>query len=121
MILILVSMLCSFAFPVEGSVGICMPAPAKEFKVCLDGSGFGLCGVDPPPTRAIQRTEHQGECLEACVLTPRCSSYNYFYDSTRCELFCVPFIQYAIVGNCFNYVVSSIFFRPVFGYGEYLF
>ena len=88
--------------------GICMSAPTKEFNVCLDGAGFGLCGVDPPPTRAIERTEHQGECMEACALTPGCASYNYFYDSTRCKLFCVPFIQYAIVENCFNYVVRDI-------------
>ena len=80
----------------------------KTFNICLDGAGIGLCGVDPPPTRSIERTEHQGECLRACALTPGCLSYNYFYDSTRCELFCVPFIQYAIVDKCFNYVVSGI-------------
>ena len=81
----------------------------KRFEVVTDSSGFIQCGVSPDPIHVLDRTEHQGECLEACAVSPGCSAYNYFYDSSRCELFCMP-TQYAVVENCFNYVVRMEYF-----------
>ena len=83
----------------------CPHAP-QRFHINPDSSGAERCSLWPPPVKILPRTEHHGECLEACALTPECSSYNYFYDTTRCELICHP-VHFGVVPNCINYLVSS--------------
>ena len=84
----------------------CPLSVPQRFKINPDSSGAERCSLWPPPVKILPRTEHHGECLEACALTPECSSYNYFYDTTRCELICHP-VHFGVVPNCINYLVSS--------------
>ena len=79
----------------------------KRFRINTDKNGMILCGVSTTSIKTIDQTEHQGECLEICAQYPRCYSYNYHYDTTKCELFCVP-TQFVILPNCFNYWVRFV-------------
>ena len=78
------------------------------FNINLDPDGLAMCGVSPAPLEVTQQTRHHGECLAACSRYPGCLSYNYHYDSTKCELYCVP-TDYAILPSCVNYMVRNLY------------
>ena len=80
-------------------------SPNSKFSLITDSHGVGVCGVSPGPLQVIDSTKHQGECLDSCARYPDCCSYNYHSDTTKCELFGSP-DAFAIIPNCFNYLVS---------------
>ena len=88
---------------------VCAPgmndAP-KTYRMIVNAIGMGLCCVSPAPFKAIEHTQHQGECLVLCAEYPGCQSYNFHPDSTKCELLPIP-EKTAIIQNCFNYIVST--------------
>ena len=104
-ILVLQLAACSSASP-----GVCGPGVGnpKTFKINLDVDGMGGCCDTCEPLHVLESTEHHGECLGACAEFPGCSSYNYHYDSTQCELFFCPPKNFSISSNCYNYIVSTI-------------
>ena len=89
---------------VASEVGVCEGNEIQAYHSNVDARGMGLCGVSPAPLKTIEHTQHHGECLASCAEFPGCFSYNFYHDSTKCELFCVP-EKYAIIPNCFNYLV----------------
>ena len=85
--------------------GVCEGNEVQAYyRLNVDARGMGLCGVSPAPLQTIEHTQHHGECLASCAEFPGCFSYNFYHNSTRCELFCVP-ERYAISPNCSNYLV----------------
>ena len=91
-------------------VPVCQAPPQdseqyQSYSINLDTNGRTQCGVLPRVLKVINRTQHHGECLQACARYPGCASYNYHYDTTQCDLFCYP-AQLAPSTKCFHYVVS---------------
>ena len=62
----------------------------QSYSINLDSHGRTQCGVLPRVLKVINRTQHHGECLQACARYPGCASYNFHYDTTQCDLFCYP-------------------------------
>ena len=78
----------------------------QTFSINLDSDGMGQCGVSPAPLKVIDWTEHHGACLAECAEFQGCSSYNYHYDTHKCELLCIP-TNYSSIPNCFHYLVRN--------------
>ena len=66
-----------------------------------------LCGITKP-SQVIGYTGDHQHCVRACVYYQTCVGYNYYHNTSRCELFDLDPAFFVRDEKCYYYHVSYI-------------